>query len=159
MTVTTTPATTTVVSSWWEDISLTQFLFYIDPSFRNCPCTRCTTVTSSGCSYFDVFKESDWHISQIWYYFNTMVCHNEWLRFFVSYMPCLLSFVICVCMLCCLWYGPLGCRHSTLISKNCCCGVTDNSKEIINIQSYLTWCKLQRNCKNLVYGCIQWWGW
>ena len=52
-----------------------------------------------------------------------------------------------------LW--AIGCRHSTLINKNCSYYyyyyyyyyVTDNSKEIISIHSYHSWCKLQRNCK------------
>ena len=41
----------------------------------------------------------------------------NYLSFFVSYMPCLLSFVICVCMLCYFWYGPLGWWQSALINK------------------------------------------
>jgi hypothetical protein len=57
--------------------------------------------------------------TKVWYNFILRVAVMSYLSIllFVSYVSCLLSFVICVCMLCCFCYWPIGCWLVTLVNK------------------------------------------
>jgi hypothetical protein len=101
-------------------------LFHVSPSFNNCPCAWCATVSSSVYSDSDVFRRQiykihishsllvSYHNMSLKIYLGLSIC-----LFYVFHMHPIYCPTLCVCTLALLLWATRW--SSALINKSCCC--------------------------------------